>query len=109
MTTGVTTAISDPMNNGLRNPPYEQDYEDPEEFDQDADCYGEESGKSKTTIRYPQQGAGKFDRKGRAKANLACLRCGQPGHWAANCPQGSSSPSARSSAKRPAPTAEGAH
>ena len=65
---------------------------------------GGKSGKSKTNIRYPPQGAGKFDPKGRAKANLTCLRCGQPGHWAANCPQGSSSPSARSSMKRPAPT-----
>ena len=68
---------------------------------------GGKAGKSKTTIRYPPQGAGKFDPKGRAKANLTCLRCGQTGHWAANCPQGSTSPTARSSVKRPATTTEG--
>ena len=68
---------------------------------------GGKKGKSKTTVRYPPQGAGKFDPKGRAKANLTCLRCGQPGHWAANCPQGSSSPTSRTSTKRPASTTEG--
>ena len=58
-------------------------------------------------IRYPPQGAGKSDPKGRAKANMTCLRCGQVGHWAANCPQSSTSPSARSPAvKRPASTTE---
>ena len=68
---------------------------------------GSKGGKSKTTIRYPPQGAGKSDPKGRAKANMTCLRCGQPGHWAANCPQSSSSPSARSAGvKRPASTTE---
>ena len=60
---------------------------------------GSKSGKSKTTIRYPPQGAGKSD--------PTCLRCGQVGHWAANCPQSSSSPSATSPAvKRPASTTE---
>ena len=64
---------------------------------------GSKSGKSKTTIRYPPQGAGKSDPKGRARANITCLRCGQAGHWAANCPQGSSSPTTRTpAAKRPA-------
>ena len=64
---------------------------------------GSKSGKSKTTIRYPPQGAGKADPKGRARANMTCLRCGQAGHWAANCPQSSSSPTTRTpGAKRPA-------
>ena len=63
---------------------------------------GKSKGKSSTTVRYPPQGAGKSDPKGRAKANMTCLRCGQQGHWAANCPQGSASKG--SSLKRPAPT-----
>ena len=58
-------------------------------------------GKPSATIRYPPQGAGKSDPKGRAKANMTCLRCGQQGHWAANCPQ---SASKGSGLKRPAPT-----
>ena len=33
---------------------------------------------------------------------MTCLRCGQQGHWAANCPQSTSPKS--SGAKRPAPT-----
>ena len=52
-------------------------------------------------VRYPPQGAGKSDPKGRAKANMTCLRCGQQGHWAANCPL---SASKGSGVKRPAPT-----
>ena len=64
---------------------------------------GSKGGKSKTTIRYPPQGAGNADPKGRARANMTCLRCGQAGHWAANCPQSSSSPTTRTpAAKRPA-------
>ena len=54
---------------------------------------GKSKSKSKTTIRYPPQGAGHFDPKGRAKANMTCLSCGQPGHWAANCPQKRRAPS----------------
>ena len=40
--------------------------------------------------------------KARAKAALRCLRCGQPGHFAANCPV----PSKAAGAKRPAPATE---
>ena len=41
--------------------------------------------------------------KARAKAALRCLRCGQPGHFAANCPV----PSKAAGTKRPAPATEG--
>ena len=52
---------------------------------------GKSKGKGKSnTICYPPSSGGKSDPKGRAKANMTCLRCGQQGHWAANCPQGSS-------------------
>ena len=63
---------------------------------------GKNKGKGSNTIRYPPQGAGKSDPKGRAKAAMTCLRCGQQGHWAANCPQSASPKS--SGQKRPAPT-----
>ena len=61
-------------------------------------------GKS-NTVRYPSspggKGKGQADPRGRAKAASTCLRCGQQGHWAANCPQ----PPSRSSGgtKRAAP------
>ena len=64
---------------------------------------GKTKGKGSNVIRYPPSTGGKSDPKGRAKANMTCLRCGQVGHWAVNCPQnpkGSSSPSN----KRPAPS-----
>ena len=41
---------------------------------------GKNKGKgrgSSATIRYPPQGARKSDPKGRARANMTCLRCGQ--------------------------------
>lgn len=41
---------------------------------------GKSKGKPSMTVRYPPQGAGKSDPKGRAKANVTCLRCGQQGH-----------------------------
>ena len=64
---------------------------------------GKSKGKNKSnTIRYPPSTGGKSDPKGRARANMTCLRCGQQGHWAANCPQNSSPKS--SGTKRPAPT-----
>ena len=68
---------------------------------------GGKKGKGKGTsnvIRYPPQGAGKSDPKGRACANMTCLRCGQQGHWAANCPQAASTSPKSSGNKRPAPT-----
>lgn len=38
---------------------------------------GKTKGKPSATFRYPPQGAGKSDPKGRAKANMTCLGCGQ--------------------------------
>ena len=64
---------------------------------------GKSKGKNKSnTIRYPPSTGGKSDPKGRARANMTCLRCGQQGYWAANCPQSSSPKS--SGTKKPAPT-----
>ena len=57
-------------------------------------------GKSKSVSRPPP------DPRGRAKANMNCLRCGQAGHWAANCPQSSSPTSRTPAVKRPASTTE---
>ena len=58
-------------------------------------------GKGKNVVRYPSSSGGKSDPKGRAKATT-CLRCGQPGHWAAQCPQSAKPPVSPN--KRPAPT-----
>ena len=61
-------------------------------------------GKGKNVIRYPPNMGGKpADPRGRAQATtcLTCLRCGQPGHWAAQCPQ-SARPSSTAT-RRPAP------
>ena len=58
-------------------------------------------GYGKNIVRFSSNGGKAADPKGRAQATT-CLRCGQPGHWAAQCPQ-----SARSSSspnKRPAPS-----
>ena len=58
-------------------------------------------GKGKNVIRYPPNTGGKAaDPRGRAQATT-CLRCGQPGHWAAQCPQ--SARSSSTATKRPAP------
>ncbi len=71
-------------------------------------------GKSKTTFRYNKPPAKQADPKGRAKA-MTCLRCGQPGHFAAQCPtRGSPSSSSPHGTKRSAPIesavlTEGAH
>ena len=63
--------------------------------------------KSKTNIRYSNTDNRPVDPRARAKAAMTCLRCGQPGHWAANCPQNASG-SMKSGQKRPAPsTTEG--
>ena len=58
-------------------------------------------GKGRNIVRYSNP-PGKADPRGRAKAAMTCLRCGQQGHWAANCPQGASK--GGSSNKRPAPS-----
>ena len=59
-------------------------------------------GKGANTVRYPSmKGKGKADPRGRAKGASICLRCGQQGHWAANCPQ---PPSKNSGTKRSAPS-----
>ena len=63
---------------------------------------GKGKGGKSNTIRYPPSTGGKSDPKGRARANMTCLRCGQQGHWSANCPQSASPKS--SGTKRPAPT-----
>ena len=59
-------------------------------------------GKGQNVVRYPYTTAKDADPRGRAKATN-CLRCGQLGHWAANCPQNAKSSSPTSSNKRPAP------
>ena len=44
-------------------------------------------GRGTNTVRYPSmKGKCKADPRGRAKGASICLRCGQQGHWAANCP-----------------------
>ena len=59
-------------------------------------------GKGSNTVRYPSSlGKGKADPRGRAKAASTCLRCGQQGHWAAQCPQ---PPTKTSGTKRSAPS-----
>ena len=43
-------------------------------------------GKPSSTYKYTKSPPKGADPRGRAKATLTCLRCGQPGHFAANCP-----------------------
>ena len=47
---------------------------------------GKGKGKGKNIYRYSKPPAKGADPKGRAQAVLSCLRCGQTGHQAANCP-----------------------
>ena len=48
----------------------------------------------------PRQGGKLGSRTSAAGYNLTCLKCGQPGHWAAQCPMGNS-PSSRSTTTSP--------
>ena len=75
---------------------------------------GKGKGTSKATFRYSKPPGKPADPKGRART-MTCLRCGQPGHFAAQCPaKGSASGASQQGTKRSAPTesavlTEGAH
>jgi len=44
-------------------------------------------GKGKSMVKYPRLPGKAADPRGRAAASMQCLRCGAPGHQAANCPK----------------------
>ena len=58
---------------------------------------GSPKGKPGATYRFSKSPMKQHDPRGRASAALHCLRCGQPGHFAANCPV-----PAKQGTKRPA-------
>ena len=64
---------------------------------------GKSKGKGKSTYRFNRPPPKQADPKGRAKA-MTCLRCGQPGHFAAQCPSKGSSSQSQHGTKRSAPT-----
>ena len=48
---------------------------------------GKGRGKGKNMVKYPRLPGKAADPRGRAAASMQCLRCGAPGHQAANCPK----------------------
>ena len=48
---------------------------------------GKGRGKGKNMVKYPRFPGKAADPRGRAAASMQCLRCGAPGHQAANCPK----------------------